>query len=166
MIPVCPFTAGMLGLERMLLESPAFLRFVRAEDRYAAKKKLHICEYDDDPRALRDARPFAVILSTERMEWLAVSYGASIDHLPEGTMGLLLTDRDRLEGDPQASMLSFAQRIGQICMDLDEAAGVDDRLPITSVSPILPITHSDRRQDASAGAHWWVFLAVTFGGRT
>lgn len=171
MNPVGLHTTTILGLERLLLESPAFLSWTNSPNYWTARKRIKQFSFAEDPQLMQGARPFALCLSAEQASLMAVGFGQSTDFWPEAQAALLLTDVDRTPDlDPRADRredyLRFSGHCDRILADLRELAGVDDRLPIHRTSTAWPITHSPTRDDPSAGAYWHAAFLISWGGRS
>ena len=163
MLSLGPITAAHLGLERMLLESPNFLRWSGARTRPEARRRIKHYDYEDDPVRLIQERPFAVILTPAQAVLTAVSWGNQVEFTPSGGISLILTDRDDAGSERRAGYLRFAGWLDLILEDLRERSAVEDRLPISRIDLLWPILHSPMKDEASAGAYWHVCVNLEIG---
>lgn len=154
----------------MLLESPAFLRWLDAPNRIQAAAKLRLFDWEEDPADLVELRPLAVILGVEQAAMTAVAWGFEVSLLPGASVAVLFTDRDYSASTGEAApphsresdYLRFAAWMDLVLADLRNSAGIDDRLPVERIEPLWPITHSPPKDDA-LGAYWHCSYQIVWG---
>ena len=171
-----PLHMAVLGLDRLVAESPAFQRRICGEDEATedrARQKIELLEYEADPAEMQRRRPFAAIWP-KQTGWDQDGGGDRNLFGAHGMLGLLLTDVDRHghhdNESRRASGIDFLRWAGEVIEDVLASAGQDDHLCIRSIrqdeehGPSRPATKDVPAVDqGQPTGHWWVIVLVEWG---
>lgn len=159
-------TGGVFGLTRLVSESTAFQRRVKAADQFEAERHIRRWEYrEENPAHLHAARPFAAIWPGDyfTMEPFA---GGQVNWLTgKGSLVLLLTDKDTygLESRSESGD-AFAGWIDAVLGDIRDHPDRESRLLNMRIPAMVqPPAHSPTKDERSEGAYWWASFLVEFG---
>lgn len=160
-----PMTGSVLGLQRLIVDSPAFQRRCGVENASEAEQHVHLFDYEADPVTLQAARPFAAIWPADELDYSVIAGGVRNLFSSSGGLVLVLTDRDRYPRERNRSGLDFCGWIDEIVWrDMLGHAGEDDRLAVGAVRLQQGFRHSPVEDEASAGSYWHVSFLVDWSG--
>jgi hypothetical protein len=165
-----PLYMGVIGVDRLLAESPAFRRRVGAATAEQARARIEAVECELEPAEMKARRPVAIVWP-EDLDFVATGGGVRQEFTGGGRVCVLLADNARYPGNDAAnrrkSALDFLGWVGDVIADLMAHAGEDDRLLIRQIrmrerdgdGPYRSPTKDER----TAGAFWWARVHIYWG---
>lgn len=145
-------------LVRLLSGSSAFQARLGVETAEDAERRIHWPWLQEE--LVEESWPCAII-EEGADEQNAVAGGAVTQFLPNGSLILTLSDKDRYVDQQRDSWLDFRNFCDAVILDLIEKAGDDDNLDISRVECVQKAMHSD--PTSSVKPHWSAKWEVSWG---
>ena len=159
-----PITDSVAQLQRLVAESTAFQTRIASVDPAVIAAKILSYDYLDDPVAIKELRPFAVVWPGENLTISRYAGGSqSWLKVDRGDLILILTDKDNFPNDRSQSAADFVGWVDQVLMDIIAGAGKDDRLTISEISFKYPPARNSVKDEQAAGAYYSVAFLVSWG---
>lgn len=173
---VGPITAGLLGVQRILAEMPAFQSWVGVDTAEEALEKavlfdylgvaLETSAYESEPVSLAAFRPFATVWQTETLSLDWISGGEQFYLDPGGDVFLELQANDAHPEDRDAGYWEFVVAVDQIIQGIRAKAGVGDGVPIHRIRlASMPMRSPPDDDPSTAGGYWSCALRISWGRR-
>lgn len=123
---------------------------------YAKVFRTFVRREDDEHRSLR---PYATILTTPDLRYLLDSGGDKNYLLPQGAVGVLISDNDRYPEDINDSSIDFENFLGGVMVDLEAQAAVQGNLAVIEIE-LVAIRRLPEEIERAQGIWWEGLLLV------
>lgn len=174
--PAGPITAGLLGIQDVLANMPAFQAWVGAESAEEARAKAVLFDYtggadqtssyESEPLAIAAFRPFACLWQTEHLALDWISGGEQYYLDPGADVYLELQQADAYPDDRDAGYWDFVSAIDGIIQGLRDEAGTSGGVPIHRIRlAALPMRSPPDEDPSNGGGYWVACLRLSWGRR-